>query len=211
MQGQFGRHFADSIFKFSFLCELFCILIYVSLTFISKIQLAISQHWFRHGPEQARSCHLHHRWLSLRTDIRATPPQCVDAFTHRNRHRETVGQTTHYRPIRFSRGSPNRDRSKDVSIYYGLSFLCHIIVDFPSSPASLAFFIYDVYNNWYDLVLIDITRCDKKRMLGHSLGLISGWINIWHVYTCVYCHDTNAYVTLHVAFYLCKECTNITD
>ena len=46
MPKQYGRHFADSIFKCVFLNENVFILIKVSMTFVHRVQLTIFQHWF---------------------------------------------------------------------------------------------------------------------------------------------------------------------
>ena len=43
---QNDHHFTDGIFKCIFMNEKFCILIWISLKFIQRVQLTISQHWF---------------------------------------------------------------------------------------------------------------------------------------------------------------------
>ena len=45
--GQNGRHFADDIFKCIFLTENVCILIAFHWSFLLRVQLTISEHWFR--------------------------------------------------------------------------------------------------------------------------------------------------------------------
>ena len=59
--GQNGHHFAN-IFEYIFMNEKSCILIQISLKFVSKGP--ISQHWFRLwlGAEQAASLYLNQCW-----------------------------------------------------------------------------------------------------------------------------------------------------
>ena len=43
--GQYSCHFVDTIFRCIFMNEKFCILIKISLKFVLKVQLTITQHW----------------------------------------------------------------------------------------------------------------------------------------------------------------------
>ena len=78
--GQNGRHFADDRFKGIFINENFCILIRISLKFVPKGQLTISQHWFRQclGAKQATSNYLNQCWPSSLTHIWGTRGRWVN-------------------------------------------------------------------------------------------------------------------------------------
>ena len=66
--GQNGCHFTDDTFKSIFLNENVRISIKIPRKFIAKVQLTISQHWFRYwlGADQATSHYLSQWWLDYR-------------------------------------------------------------------------------------------------------------------------------------------------
>ena len=42
-----GRHFTDDISKCTFLNEKFCVLVRISLKYVPRVPLTLSEHWFR--------------------------------------------------------------------------------------------------------------------------------------------------------------------
>ena len=76
---QNGRHFADDIFKCIFLNENVWIPIKISLSLFLRVQLTISQHWFRLwlGADQPLSGPM---MVRLPTHIFVTRPQWVNVF-----------------------------------------------------------------------------------------------------------------------------------
>ena len=72
--GQNGHHFTDNIFKYSFINEIFCILLWSLLRLVPKGPLTISQHHFRQwlGAEKATNHYLNKCWPSPLTHTYAT-------------------------------------------------------------------------------------------------------------------------------------------